>query len=287
MRDIMVATDLSARSDRALRRATLLARRTDAALSLIHVVDDDMPRRMVEREREVAFELLREQAATIRDIDGVPCRPDVVVGDPFVGIAEAARAARPDLLVIGPHRRRMLRDVFIGTTAERVIRGARCAVLMTNGPPAGPYRRALLTTDLSPASRRALEVFATLDLAGPALRSLLHVFDTPALQLTMSHMALSDDKANYIEAERARAARDVAAFVAGSPIVGAKRILRRQRVSAAHEILDTAREIAADLVVVGTLGRSGMAQLFMGGAAEEVLRSADCDVLAVPFDVDG
>lgn len=286
MRQIMVASDLSERSDRAVRRAALLARRTGATLSLIHVVDDDAPRRKIEIESEVAWEILREQAAAIRDSDGVPCEPDVVVGDPFVGIAQAVRARHPDMLVLGPYRRRLLRDVFIGTTAQRVIREARCAVLMTNGPTSEPYRHALLTTDLSPGSRRALDVFVALGIAGEAPRSLLHVFDTPALQLTMSDMGLSDDKVNYIEAERARAGRGLSDLVAGSPIGSAKRILRRQKVSAARDILDTAEEIAADLVVVGAHGRSGVAQLFMGGTAEEVLRRAVCDVLAVPSEAE-
>ncbi|HEU6442162.1 MAG TPA: universal stress protein, partial [Microvirga sp.] len=48
MRTILVATDFSTRSDRALRRATLLARHVSARLVLIHVVDDDRPVRLVE-----------------------------------------------------------------------------------------------------------------------------------------------------------------------------------------------------------------------------------------------
>ena len=156
MKKIMVATDFSERSDRALRRATLLARQFEATMQLVHVVDDDQPRRIVDAERDEATTLLRQIAATLRDVDGVTCETRVILASPFVGIAQAVADATPDLLVIGPHRRQVLRDVFIGTTAERTIRSVDCPVLMVNATPAGHYRHVLQTTDLSDGSRDAL-----------------------------------------------------------------------------------------------------------------------------------
>ncbi len=50
MKKILVATYFSTRSDRAIRRATLLAKKFGSAVSLIHVVDDDRPRRIVDAE---------------------------------------------------------------------------------------------------------------------------------------------------------------------------------------------------------------------------------------------
>jgi nucleotide-binding universal stress UspA family protein len=50
----------------------------------------------------------------------------------------------------------------------------------------------------------------------------------------------------------------------------------------ADEILEAAKEEMADLVVLGTAGRSGLAKFFLGSVAESVLRAADRDVLAVP-----
>ncbi len=50
MRTIMFATDFSERSDRALRRAVILAPAHGAALEIVHVVDDDQPRRIVDHE---------------------------------------------------------------------------------------------------------------------------------------------------------------------------------------------------------------------------------------------
>jgi len=122
VKTLMVATDFSERSDRALRRATLLARQSGAFLSLVHVVDDDQPARIVAVERMEAERLLAELAQTVRQADGIPCEAEVILADPFEGIVRAVVAKGPDLLVIGPHRRQVLRDVFVGTTAERTLR---------------------------------------------------------------------------------------------------------------------------------------------------------------------
>ena len=54
MQKILVATDFSTRSDRALMRATLIARQTKAELILVHVVDADQPKRLVAADRETA-----------------------------------------------------------------------------------------------------------------------------------------------------------------------------------------------------------------------------------------
>ena len=72
---------------------------------------------------------------------------------------------KPDLLVLGPHRRRIFRDIFIGTTVERTIREADCPVLMANAAPVGPYRHVLLSTDLSEGSRDAMATYLFLNLS--------------------------------------------------------------------------------------------------------------------------
>ena len=138
MRGIMFATDFSERSDRALRRAVILARAHDAVLEIVHVVDDDRPRRIVDHEVSDARQLLGELARSLKDLDGISCSTRIVQEDPFAGIVKAVAKAAPDLLVIGPHRRQILRAAFVGTTAERTIRTASCPVLMVNGPPVGP-----------------------------------------------------------------------------------------------------------------------------------------------------
>lgn len=282
MKKILVATDFSERSDRALRRATLLARRFGASLAIVHVVDDDQPGRIVDSERDKASALLRELRSTVRTVDGIPCETRVVLADPFAGIARAAEEDAPDLLVIGPHRRRLLRDVFVGTTAERTIRSAACPVLMVNAAPTGSYHHVMLTTDLSEGAEHAAMACARLEIARGAKVSILHVFDAPVRHLAMSQTIKKDGLASHIEDQRQEASRNLSAFVKSVGWHSAGQELRLAETSPAEEILSVARERSADLVVVGTHGRGGLAKFFLGSVAEAVLRRADRDVLAVP-----
>jgi len=281
MKKIMVATDFSERSDRALRRATLLARQFDAAILLVHVVDDDQPRRIVDAEGDEASTLLRQMAATLRDVDGVTCETRVILASPFVGIAQAVADAAPDLLVIGPHRRQVLRDVFVGTTAERTIRSVDCPVLMVNATPAGHYRHVLQTTDLSDGSRDALLRFQALGLGDHARTSLLYVFDAPALRLVMGHAMPKEDQEHYIADEQKDAARDLSRFVASADIGDVRQVARYEASAAPHEILNAADGEKADLIVMSTHGRSGLARMLIGSVTEQVLRTAQIDVLAI------
>ncbi|MDX5400874.1 MAG: universal stress protein, partial [Rhodobacterales bacterium] len=139
MQSIMLATDFSERSDRALRRAVILARAHGARIELVHVVDDDRPRSIVEQDTKQARQLLSELARSLEALDGVACGTKVLLADPFAGLTQAVEQTNPDLLVIGPHRRQFLRDAFVGTTAERTIRSVSCPVLMVNGTPVGDY----------------------------------------------------------------------------------------------------------------------------------------------------
>jgi len=282
METIMVATDFSERSDRALRRATLLAKQSDAILHLVHVVDDDQPRRIVNSERGAAQKLLREQATALKSMDGIDCLTQVILAPPFAGIVQATEEIGPDLLVLGPHRRQALRDMFLGTTAERTIRAASCPTLMANAPPAGPYRHVLLSTDLSDGSRHAVESFLALGLGDRVNASLCYVFEAPALRLGMSHSMPKEDAEESIEDERGNAARQLSAFAASVGAGRMKQVVRYENTTPADEILAAAKEAGADLVVVGTRGRSGITKFLLGSVAEEVLRNADRDILAVP-----
>jgi nucleotide-binding universal stress UspA family protein len=284
MKEIMFATDFSERSDRALRRAVILARAHDAVLEIVHVVDDDRPRRIVDHEVNGARQLLGELARSLKDLDGVSCSTQIVQDDPFAGIVKAVAKATPDLLVIGPHRRQILRDAFIGTTAERTIRTAPCPVLMVNGPPVGPWRHVLQTTDLSETAERALKRFIGLGLGVGARSSVLTVFDAPALRLAMSDSMGKEGQEDYLNDLRTDARQSLAAFIARLGIGQAEKVVRPEETTVANEILMAAEELKADLIVVATSGKGAVARMVLGSVAGQVLKDARCDVLAIPPD---
>lgn len=282
MKHIMVATDFSERSDRALRRATLLAKQTGASITLVTAVDEDKPRHLVDEEKREAEVLLRAMSATVRDVDGVPCEARVALAEPSQAIIQAANEAGPDLLVIGPHRRQLFRDIFVGTTAERTIRNAPCPVLMVNATPAGPYRHVLLTTDLSDGSRDAMTSYVELHLADQLPLSMLYVFDVPMLRLALSSGITEREKRQSIEDEWRKASISLSTFLASMPLQNVNSLLRYEEKAANHEILAEAAEVPADLIVLATHGRRGFEKLLLGSVTEKVLRDSSIDVLAIP-----
>ncbi|PWB66081.1 MAG: hypothetical protein C3F17_02190, partial [Bradyrhizobiaceae bacterium] len=140
---ILAATDFSKRSDRAVRRAAMLAAAGGARLDLVHVVDDDQPERLVAAEREAAQAILDETLRDWPELRGIEGRALVALGEPFDAIVRSVQESAADLVVLGAHRRALLRDIFTGTTAERVMRTGHAPVLMVNTEPAGPYRKSL------------------------------------------------------------------------------------------------------------------------------------------------
>ncbi len=282
MKRIVVATDFSERSDRAIRRATLLARTFDAKVILIHVVDDDQPQHLIRSAEHATKSLLEEQVGSLREIDGLDCEFRVAFGDPFEKITQLAREEEADLLVVGPHRRQILKDVFVGTTAERTIRTSDRPVLMANAVPAGAYRRLLIATDLSDCSGSALRSAVELDLVSKSEVSVLYVFDALATGL-MNRASLSEDQIqDYMHNEEQRASLDLLAFLVEHDLRSAPCILKPAMSSVEDVILSAAHDISAEAIVIGSHGETGFAKTLLGSVAEKLLRIADRDILVVP-----
>jgi len=281
LRRLLVGTDLSSRADRALRRGALIAAASGAELLLVHAVDDDQPRSLVEIERREAISLLRDQVAGLAELRGLPTTPLIEEGDPFETVLRVADARDVGLIVLGEHRRRPLRDVFAGTTVERVMRYGHRPVLMVNQPVAGPYRQVLAATDLSEHSARALKTAASLGFLDEAALTILHAFQPPGL----GALALADAPPATVAAHEAESAREASSGLAS--FVSALGLPRRpdQRVLAgrpATVIKDIVGRVRPNLLVVGTAGAGFLRRAVLGSVAAEVLAAVGCDALAVP-----
>jgi nucleotide-binding universal stress UspA family protein len=281
MMRFLVATDLSERSARALRRAAVLAARHEAELIAVHVVDDDQPARMVEVERREAAALLDDAIKALNLPGSVRARNLVVTGNPFDGVLRAAASENADLVVMGSHRRRLLANVFVGTTAERVIRHGTRPVLMVNAEPDGPYLHVLTTTDLSDASVTALRTARRLGMTEGPHVGLLYAFDPAAKGLVTLSSGNGELTRDYVENERAHMRREVFAWIKhhGLPAPAALSLVEGPPSAG---IIAEADSGGWELVVVGTHARSGVPRLLHGSVAEHVLRHANRDVLAVP-----
>ena len=137
---ILVPTDMSDFSEHALRYGCEFARRFEAELHLLNVVQDVVA--MVPepgmafpapgeymRELQQASQEALEKIPDPEWVEGVSIVREIRVGTPFVEIVRYAKAVDIDLVVIGTHGRSGLAHVLLGSTAERVVRKAPCPVL--------------------------------------------------------------------------------------------------------------------------------------------------------------
>jgi universal stress protein E len=279
---ILAATDFSTRSHRALRRAGLLAQARGAELAIVHVVDDDQPKDLVDIESREAERILGEQIGAMAELRGAQCRPIVVAGDPFDGILCTAGSIAADLIVMGAHRKELLRDIFVGTTIERVIRTGPYPVLMVNYEVEQSYTNVLGAVDMSEASARAIRAGKGLGLIEGARLTLIHGFLAIGAGLMSRADLRREDIEKYIGEERVRAGGELAAFLRTEE-PGLQGWALRVRDGTPIEVISEAvREIKPDLLLMGTQGRSGIPKLLLGSVAEQVLRSVGVDVLAVP-----
>ena len=264
-RPIMVATDLSPRSDRAVDRALQLAGQFGVRAVVVHALEKGSP---LEAEPGLADAAIRAALPDPQaEVDIVPA-----LGQAPATIAEAARSAGCGLIVTGVARLNHLGDYVTGTAVDHVVRHAAVPVLVVKQRPRGPYRSILVASDFSTCSRSALLGAATL-FPDVALH-LVHAYHVPY------ESWLKSDGVKEEIAENAQ--KDLDAFLADPAIPGSvrARVTPHLGYGELHTVITrTAREVGADLVALGTHGRSGFVQAIVGSAAQELLRWVPYDAL--------
>ena len=281
IRTIALATDFSTRSDRALRRATIIAKQMGASLTLVHVIDDDQPQYLVDAQIQASRSILEESARTVTEFDGVTAHARLVAGDMYSGILQAAEDVSADLIILGPHRRQ-LRNAFVGTTAERTIAHSPRPVLMTAGIPSAPYDRALIALDLDEGSKSAALLVGEMGILGQAEVVAMHAFDAPALGMMRRGMHERSAVDLYLTGEQRQASDDFRAFTNDIGLSSTRQILVPISGNAARTICECAREEEASLIVVATSQRTGIERFMLGSVTQDVLADADRDILVVP-----
>lgn len=277
----LATTDFSTRSHRALRQAGLLAQRVSAELHIVHVVDDDRPMQIQDLEMREAKRILEEQIQAMPELASIRCFPEIVVGDPFDGILRSASALKPDLIVMGQHRRQLLRDILIGTTIERVVRAGSFPVLMVNNEAQRRYERVVVAVDMSATSALAISTARKTGLL-ETVPTLVHAFEASAKGKLKIADAERSAIEHYVAGERTRARAELTDFLAAHQLLEGRWPVRVEEGAASDVLSRVVKEMKPDLLVMGTRGRSKLVTTLIGSVTEECLRSYDVDVLAVP-----
>jgi nucleotide-binding universal stress UspA family protein len=269
---LLAATDLTGRSVYALQRAIQLRAESDCQVTVLNVVEHGLTASIAERRRAEALLELETWTRALPEAAQLGVSVDVVVDDPFAAILEALRGLRADLAVIGGPGKRGLKELFTGTTAERVVRFADQPVLMANQHPSGPYKRVLVAMDFSQGARRALEWACRI--APQADIRLVHAWQPPVKGPT--HERQQTDAANRRLCEQeAQQLRTVIQQVAPALTLPLE-IVDDEPYSALRNTIGT---FGADLLAMGTHARSRLSTAIVGSLAQEFLAASPCDVL--------
>ena len=288
-RPIVVASDLSDASEIAVIRAMQLAGRRQCPLTAVHVIQEEPLWWVVQSEDldpvGIRAELRREATAALRaqlrdaarrlDEPGVEGEVEVQLGKPAPVLTEIGRAADACLLVVGARGRHAVRDWFIGTTAEKVVRAGDVPVLVARTEPTHAWHTIVVAVDFSESSRAALK--AALAWAPGAQFTLVHAYETwfESYIDATTYERLRDEQEQAIYERLRSFAREAGVRAEHEPAY---------RVVAGHPgtaVVDTATRAHADLVVCGTQGETGLRHLLLGSVAQHILRESRCDVLTV------
>jgi nucleotide-binding universal stress UspA family protein len=278
---ILVPTDFSTGAEHALGRMLLLPLAAAAAVHVVHVLPPGTPEKARARATANAQRELEEVAARARHTAAgsqLTLTSEVLSGEPFVEIIRKSRGFDAELVVLGRHGRRPVRDLFIGSTAERVIRKGDVPVLAVHHAPTHPYRRPLVAVGLEDTAPRVLDLaLRALDPDVETIR-VVHAYHVPYEGFVTPTTAASE-KSEYRRAFRDEARAGLARLLSRYADTGLRWTTTIRAGDARTLVLTEAVRAQADLIALGTHGRSGVAHALLGSVAEWVISQADCDVL--------
>ena len=271
---ILVATDLTDRSDRAIDRALQLQRQTGATLMLLHVIEPGLMGRLEAHRRSDAEAFLDDRMAKLPGEVRSHCSRKVAVGDAFSTIAGEAQAQRAGLIVLGEPGKYRYADLFVGTTADRVVRASPIPILVVKGTSRGPYERVLAAFDLSEGAIRALKTALTI--APNAEVRIVHAWRPPLTALAQRSAATDAIRKenDEIRALIERVAKEALAHSASRGTV-----LNIDMIEDNPYLVLRNEAGWPDLLAMGTHARGRLATGMIGNLARHMLAEASCDVL--------
>lgn len=276
---ILVATDFSPASDRALDYAISLARRYGAKIYLTHVILAEgypmvAPELLVAREaslRRQAREALYKIADSHR-LMGVDYDVLIEEGNFWPTVESLVETHGVDLVVAGTHSMGVVQKVLLGSNAEQIFRQARVPIL-TVGPNApeetwyeAEFKHILFATDFGPGAEREAAVALSLAREHRARLTVLHVLTGAEESMGANREFLLRQMRELIPPQPDGHCLVDFQVVHGKPV---------------EKILQAKAELNVDLIVMGAKPRRGVVGHAARATAYEVVKRAACPVLTV------
>lgn len=295
---ILVAFDFSTQAASALAFAARLARLGNCRIVAAFTDDPKREaRRMGLPDTPDEAQARLQEALANRVAELEPELPaDVVVsahlGDPAARLAHLAERENADLVIAGTHQRGPLLRLIAGSVSLQLLRDAATNLIVVPTTDAAaaalaatPHevRRVLVATDLSETGNRAVAHALALAPAGAEVR-IIHVMSpNQMLEGAYGRPSYRQFEAEHA-AERANRQQALEALVPRDAQAGSRSVVCEvvEHDLPARAIAEQAEHYDADLVCVGTLGRSGLSAALLGSTAQDVLKQLRRPLLLVP-----
>jgi nucleotide-binding universal stress UspA family protein len=290
-RRILVPLDGSAFAEAALPAAAAIGQRTEGRLELVMVHQPQLIRTnptaamdLEARIRRGQVAYLAEQAGRVTR-SGVPVTSVVLDGPVVSTLVTHARAAKADLVVMSTHGRSGISRFFLGSTADRLVRGLHCPILLvrpaqaTTARELGEGPRILIPLDGSALAETIVNQLGTA-LPGTATLELIRVVVPPGMMLPPMAGATPPIAGEVLEEELASADQYLQAVAGRLRTQGfAVRAAVVPDLSPAAAIAARAEECRCDGIAIATRGLGGLERALLGSVADKVIRAAQVPVL--------
>ncbi|GJL73239.1 MAG: universal stress protein [Nitrosomonas sp.] len=305
-KNILYLSEASVAQGPSIARAVSIAENNQADLTVIDVIPvitvgigtlpvghtfDELQTAMVS-DRRKKLEFLVEPY-----MERISIQLDVLMGKTYIEVIHAILRNKYDLLIKPAENPNFIERMF-GSDDMQLLRNCPCPVWLTRSEKQSDYERILAAVDVNPdipdateqnLNRQILELSSSLAISKFTALDIVHVWEAP---FEMKVRSWSDNPREagmaYVEGERSR--HENAINRLGKQLkdqIGPEAYghlspefhLRRGAPSTA--IPQTVRQLQADLVVMGTVARTGIAGWLIGNTAEAILEQLQCSVLAV------
>ncbi len=282
--NIIVGFDFSQQSRQALSVAVAIARESDAGVHVITAIPGHIDERiLLAAELEATHkrdELYPDEALlralevrvqhVLRTLDTADLRIEVEASRtrPSTAIMDSAMLHHADLIVVGASGLDALEDFMLGSVARELVHHSRWAVLVVRATSVWPPAQITTAVDFSDASRRAVGWAGEIATAYKSALSVVHV--APPSATADERAAAYDRLRDFCRID------DLKGRIVETLVTGGARVDR--------VILDTATREKADLLCIGSVGRSGVKGLVVGNTAERLMRRSPCSLLVAKPD---
>ncbi len=295
LKNIAVGVDFSSFSRCALKQAARIAKWNQAKMHAVHVVDNSMANHLKEfwgcRRALIgsqdAVDAIRDSAQKQLDemvggLEDVSFRADAITGSPFVELLRLVRDDSSDLLVLGTNGSSDP-SKGAGVLATKCVRKAATKVLLVRADHAEPFKKVVACVDFSESSHRVIEQAIRVAQQDGASLHLLHVFSPPWKAANYVPLPSSEDQQRHADSLTERMQEAIQPFESETHAMQVETIVVENK-REPDGIIQFIEDTAADLVVLGTRGRTGMRAIMLGTVAERLVRESPCSVLAVKPD---